>query len=386
MRSCRHCGASFAPNAHRRDYCSETCAKAAPERTCQQCGKAFSVKAPAQRGLYCSNVCRGKAIHGRAILGAAAARRARGRLEVPCAFAACPSPDALLSVHRSRSGARHYHPECWQAYRQSGALRQKGSILTCQTCGGEIGYRMPSEQQQKYCIACWITMRKGKRGPRVQAPRLMRECPFCHAVVSCLPSMAARTATSFCSAEHYYAWRRMQHRTQVRCLRCGKERHYFPSALPLGVNRSTMTWTCLDCRSRKTTMRACTCQYCGKGFSARITFSAPSNRRFCTLACRQEHYRRRRRDRPGCQRCGQLIQRRGQHLRFCNWQCYTDAKQGRPNPHWHPSQAEQRVLEQWAAGVRGVRPLARAAWVSGNTVLKLKRAGRLVEPAAARTA
>ncbi len=83
-----------------------------------------------------------------------------------------------------------------------------------------------------------------------------------------------------------------------------------------------------------------------------------------------------------CQRCDAVIERKGNGA-FCSWECYVADKYGRPNPPRHPSDAEQNVLALWASGFRGTsRAIAAEAQVSANTVLKLKKAGKLVEPAA----
>jgi len=407
MAQCRHCKQAFTRTWALKAFCGEACKQEHRRRVCQWpgCRKVFQAKNDVSPRPYCGEACRLKALEARraeTTKAAAVARVARGRTEVVCGWEDCPKPEVLISVRVSEvaAGEKKYHRDgCLQAWNEAGrGLRGmgKGRVLSCQSCGQEIGYRSPSQVNQKYCLACGLKaggIAGGIAGGHSHATHKKqgedRPCSVCGTLRYFLRSELKKHehegSPFYCSRDCWHADRRGERfgKKVVRCTCCGQERAYYKHRLPRRVDRATMTWLCPKCRVPVTGYQQRTCEHCGIGFRARIRVAKPEASRFHSLACRTAHYMEARRRRGPCAQCGGPIKRRGQASKYCSWECTKASKQGRPNPHWRPSRAEQRVLEQWTAGVRGVRPLARAARVADTTVRNMKAAGKLVESAAA---
>ncbi len=358
------CGVLFTPQGRgQQHFCSDTCSQEAHRRVCQYppCQKGFSVVRPSQKGRYCSKTCQYAALRSQLVANvtkATSKRVAKGRIYVACAWEHCPRPDELIPAIRSKGAIRHYHtPDCHKAWQHAG--------------GGRKGVKRLGATAERSAVLL---------GARAL---VSRACPICDKPCPVTASLAARTAHSFCSRVHYLEWfraHRLDRRQEVRCLTCGEARAYSSCRIPQAVDRVTMAWICPACQVRQTGMRTQVCTYaaCGKTFTARVRLRPPSQEHFCCADHRARHYLAQRRARQ-CQRCGHLIPRRGRKVAYCSWACYIAAKKGRPLPHWRPSKAEQRILEQWTEGVRGVRALARESGASVNTVRKLIAAGKMVE-------
>jgi len=380
-RPCQRCGTLFSPKGNAK-YCSEACSAAARQRTCGSCGKTFHVRQDNQVGHYCSRQCILNDVRALGIEAAEKVRHQQGRIEVPCVCPDCPRLHVLISVQRNRAIYAH-HSECEDRYRALVASKRgyarRGAVLTCERCKREIGYRKPSRLDQKLCRACATQQTRGTAHPNTRRGE-MRVCalPECSNVFYAKAARIkhSKTGRLFCCPEHAHAGARTA--VSVRCRACNAERRYEPSKLPVDVDRSTMTWTCPTCRPHKSGMVSFTCLHCDKAYRRRTYFGAHETREhFCSAACRRLYHREVRRRATPCRRCGSVIERRGKGNVYCSWDCYIAAKTGRPNRHYRPSKAELRVIEKWRAGVRGVRPLARASEASVNTVQKLMRTGKI---------
>ncbi len=375
------CGRPFHPSAWGlKKYCSDACQREDFRRICQNpmCGREFFKKSTADSGRFCSNDCMKVALHAGRVARMkmeTAKRVAKGRIKVECGLGPlCLHPGVLIAQPLSKCSVDangrdtreklHYHvPDCEEVWRKSGGGR-KGT-----------GRAVSAPEQPP---ASPIT------GPATRA------CPVCSKTTSIDARRAARTKNTFCSQAHHLEWfhtRGAARRQEVRCTTCGETRSYPMSRVPRAVDRVTMTWVCPSCAARRTGVRTQVCAYveCGKTFTARVRLSPPSKEHFCCADHRTRHYLGRKRARR-CARCGGRLQRNGRNVLYCGWSCYTAAKKGAPLPRHQSSQAERRILEQWTEGVRGVRALARESGASVNTVRKLIAAGKMVEPAAARSA
>lgn len=379
IHTCRRCEKSFPGTRAGTLYCSDACKEADNTRICKLCGKTFHVTFGHTR-LYCGRKCAGQADREVAIQASATKRRSQ-RISVPCIWPDCPRPYDLLSLPSSwtKHPSKQRHPECRAAYRLAcggGTKPRKGRVVECKGCGTTIGYRMPSQTGQEYCNLCAHRHLRGK--PRPIKSGEWRTCPFetCSNVTYVSPSRAARASVTFCSVAHRFA--ALESGVIVTCRVCGSVKRYSPSLLPRAMDRATMTWVCTDCRPRKTAVRSFTCAQCHDSFTRRVSLtSSVDDDRFCQASCRKQYYREMRRRANPCQYCGKVIERRGRHKAYCNWDCYIAGKTGQPLPHYHPSKAELRIIAAWTAGARGVRPLARASSASINTVQKLIKAGKI---------
>ena len=405
---CLQCKRPFTPSEHFMGYCSVECKQAARRRVCQwpPCGKTFLARNGRAKRRFCSNQCRQAAIGIKAI-EAAAARAAARRVSVQCALAGttCPRPNDLLLLSPSVARALKFphHPECDPTPLRKAFVREsiqarrprKGKEIFCEDCGTSLGYKSLAQMKQKRCWLCAqkttaarIRVLDGTYAGASSTSHGIYVCTYCGTSVQRLSSHVPTSGRVFCSRAHASKWRseeavRRGTRVAITCRTCGVVQIFQGSEVPRTLDRDTMTWVCTSCRVPKTAWQERVCDHCQRLYRARIRLNKPGAAHFCSLACRYDHYKEVRRGRGPCAQCGGPIKRRGQASKYCSWACTKAAKQGRPNPHWRPSQAEQRVLEHWAAGVRGVRPLAAAAWVSKTTVQRLYKLGRLVESAAA---
>jgi len=420
---CRHCGIHFTPTATLRWYCSEECQRAAHERACEVCGRLFLGKI-GNPGRYCSNECHGQAKHNAAMARAearcaslervcdlcdtvfvpkrgnkgpycsrvctarskldAALRGAASRRDLrPLVMAVCAAGGACLTPSEPLPSRRaRYHHACLHAVRTSGQWTppRTGAVIACQECGRDIGYRSPSELCQKYCADCAVHKRTSRTRKGMPVRHRLGEvvpCAFhgCATMVYVEPGRLKRSVTHACCRAHSRAALRLA--GQVHCTACGGERYFRPSAIPQAVDRSTMTWVCSVCRPKKTTVREFECLYCHMPVLRRVLVDGPVGDRFCRAAHRDKYYHEMRRRSNPCRYCGAIIQRKGSHVTYCNWDCYTAAKQGRPLQRHKPSKAELRIKAAYRKGVRGVRPLAAVSKTSKTTVQKLIAAGKI---------
>jgi len=387
IRPCKHCEKLFTPLRSNGMYCEVCTQDATRPRVCEQCHGFYTLLPPHPSRLgakYCSDACRLLANRQVALDAAAKARVERGRVLVRCALAdtgACPRPDELISVVRSKAGSPRYHvPECNAARYRAGGGRKgtgEGRILSCKKCGKEIGYCSPSETRQ-YCGDCARHIHKGQPKPRGQGQ--WHECatPACPERVYVAPweERASITGKFYCAAHDGRFARRTA--VRARCVTCQRVSRFHKSKVPLSVDQKTHTWTCLACRPYKTAMRSFVCLHCHRSFRRRAEIEATATQEhFCDASCRRAYYQGQREQAPPCLYCGRTIQRRGRQKTYCDWECYTAAKVGRPHKPYRTSKAEQRIVNAWDAGVRGVRPLARASTSSVNTVQKLIKAGKI---------
>lgn len=393
-RACRQCGSSFTVTLKNHVYCSHTCRLVAQRRTCKLCHRVFIDRATVPR-KFCSNECRLKAGRAHALEGARRVKIERGRTLVECAWSECPKRDELISTVRSKMKKRHFHgPECREAWKDAGGhdgrLRE-GAVLACKKCGAEIGYRPPGQLEQEYCGICSRSLRGGVKVAGVSTA-FVRRCALCDVSVTRTASQGRRQKNAFCSPDHYTIWRQrrsvaLKNVVDVQCVVCATSRTYRAGKIPRTVDCGTLTWTCPSCRTYKSGVVSLVCSYarCGKSFKAAILLANRDRDHFCSAAHRTRHYHETRVRTLHCQRCDSIIQRRGVG-KFCTRACYVAERTGQTRPTSLATDAEQRILLAWQANVRGVRALARASGASVNTVRKLIAAGKMVEPAAARSA
>lgn len=173
--------------------------------------------------------------------------------------------------------------------------------------------------------------------------------------------------------------RRSLRMVEVTCTRCHRVRRYQMGHIPQAVDVDTMTYVCRPClradQPSKTVRVTLTCLYCGESHERSVYRDHIPTTHFCNL----DHWRAYYRPERHCLHCGTLIQRKGAGARYCDSKCYAAAREGKSRAQYRPSQAELRIQEAYDAGVRGVRPLARAGSASVNTVQKFINAGKLVE-------
>jgi len=384
--SCPQCHTEFTRTRRQLVFCSPACWQVAHTRTCQHCGQPFKLKYLKDDQKYCKGECHLAANLAAMVAATVAMRQAKGRTLAPCGWGdKCLFPGVPVSVTKSKAHKNKHHPECWEARGNHAGGRTgtgNGKVLWCQECGREIGYRPPSGLRQKLCSEC----HRGRRGgvhSRVKSGE-QRPCPICGTLVYLTQGQIKANKPGCCSPKCGGAWRRRK-RSQsqdLTCQACGTIKRFPATHLPRAIARGSTVWTCAACRQPQTAYQERTCEHCQKSFRARIRVAKPEASRFCSLACRHDHYKEVRRRRGPCAQCGGPIKRRGQANKYCSRRCTGAAKMGRPNRHRQPSPAELSVLEQWAAGVRGVRPLATAAGVSKSTVQDIYSRGRLVEPVA----
>lgn len=390
---CIQCGVEFTATRQNHPVC-QACKDANSAAVCVHCGQIFARARQTQS--YCSQRCRLAAMQSRGTAAQAQARRIQGRIEVRCIWPHCPTPELLISVRRSQ-GERHYHPDCYQGHLKAGAGLRNRYVVNCAHCG----------------------------------KKLERTA-----------SRVASVAHSFCSKDHAFAWQRAA-RPSVRCVQCGTTTVAAPSQTKRypTVDQETMTWTCPACRHDKAVAaRSSVCTHCGVSFTAwhakpgiprfccrahffvwraahrppkaivrivcaycqieaesglrdsqDVTFTMPrcrvkrSRLHFCSKRHRALYVHEKRRRTSVCQHCGSIIQRKAHYPAFCDRTCYSAFRRGRERITWRVTDAERRLQAAWVAGVRGVRPLARESGASVNTVQKLLKAGKLVDPAPALT-
>lgn len=78
----------------------------------------------------------------------------------------------------------------------------------------------------------------------------------------------------------------------LRCVACGGLTSYIPSTLPPSADRQTMTWTCHSCRTHKSAMVTITCAHCGEETRRDIKGFDPSKAYHCSRDCRWAHHRK----------------------------------------------------------------------------------------------
>lgn len=379
-------------------YCSSECRNAAIERQCENplCRTMYVPKNMARPNKYCTIACSLVANRAKTEQGAQKWRVAtrEKRPVVFCKLPTCPRPDEPVPMSKAEAERteNHYHkPNCLREFwNQGGARKGKGQRLSqdarhvCETCGRVRTYWANAQRRPRNCRTCARLLKK-ERGPSDRR-RVERRCGYsqCGKVLFVPTSIARTTKVSHCTREHYQAARHERATVQVRCTACGEQRDYRPAMIPGSVDRATMTWVCTRCRPHKSAMRLLTCAHCKQPFQRRIKLGRAEGLHFCGMAHFLE-YHRERRQMVACRACGKTTRRR-QGGFFCDSKCYGTwlAKQTRPERA--PSAAEARVIQKWKSGIRGVRHLALAAGVSTTTVLKLRHAGKLVEPTATRLA
>ena len=393
IRSCKRCEASFESSSRNKAYCPSCTEEARRPRRCEQCKKTYNITTPARLdSQFCGNACRIEKVlklKGPAgVKAAAAKRRALGNVEVQCAYVEhglCvhPDPTEKISVVRSQEGGNHYHqPDCLALFRDGGPGRahlSKSTERFCATCHRSLGVRFSSYPAQ-HCRACATILSKGQ--PKTRDAGEQRPCaePGCATLIHVVPwqAKASQTGRFFCQDHDGRHARQGAH--TVRCVDCNTEQLFYKSRIPVSVDRQTMTWSCPQCRPCRTAWRIFICTYapCDRVVRRRIdTRQGQDGDHFCTSAHRWAHYNTLRPRGPVCQRrgCGNECAR--QDAVYCSWACFVEATSGRARRRVNPSKAELRVLTAWSSGVRGIRPLAREAKASVNTVQKLIKAGKI---------
>jgi len=383
---CRHCQTPFPlthPSGTRYGtrYCCPARKADACKRVCPQCERVFDAPLPSSRKAHCSPECF-RAAQTTGYATSLATRTERARVLVVCNWGGCPRPHDLLTLARStaKRPSECRHDECKIAYRQAcngGKKLPKGDFATCQVCDTSVGYRSRRalEAGGIYCVRC--VGRRGRKRPRMGKGE-MRPCGLvgCTNGVWVTPFKLKYSKTNIfgCCKAHSYAARRTS--PHLRCVTCGYEQSFQAVHAPPNLDALATDWQCRACRPHSTAVRSFECAQCHGTFSRRIILARPAaERRFCTLACRHEYYRLRR---PHCLRCNNVITRRGRGQKlYCSRDCSAAAARGQPHPHTRPSIAEEKIVEQWRAGVRGIKKLAKMSGACTNTVRKVQRGGRL---------
>lgn len=415
---CRRCGVAFVGTPSQR-YC-ETCMQERLHRPCAAgCGTIIKLSCYADPRQFCSEECRWKERHD------------KGTEAVRCRWPTCPRPDDLIIRHKSRGDRQPYHPECGDAYRSSSGPRKgtgKGTVVYCQECEDEIGYRTPSAMGQKYHWECYKKL--GLIGHRPLKGE-MRRCAVCPKEVYRQPSQLARGKNVYCSVECHHAWQR-EHKRQnvdhlyvsVRCTTCDHTRRMRRRGLRPTVDPATLTWTCPTCRPHQWAVVTGVCEYCTRTYSKSVSQPDRYNARFCDNVCRRAwmrenqviwpvcpycqkleakrprsdrdyerakfrmprsqkrfgrlhfcsrqhnglYYHEKRQRKNICGHCRQVIKRKGDNAKFCDVNCYAAWKRGRSIPTPRTSAGEQRLEDSWERGIQGIRALASDSKTSHHTV------------------
>jgi len=380
---CRHCRTPFpVTRTSGRHYCCRECKAAACKRVCPQCTREFDAPHPASKKVYCSPECLLASQTGEHLKSSWDAHRERARVVVVCNWRACPRPQDLIEVPRWKASKPFYcrHDECKEAFRQAcngGSRLPEGNEAFCQVCGDPVGYRSRGELETGgiYCVRC--VGRPGRQRPR-RGKGETRPCGLVGCTneiwVTAFKLKHSKTNIFVCCSAHFNAVKRTAPR--VRCVTCGYEKVFHVPHVPPDVDALATHWQCPACRPRTTAVCSFECAQCHDTFSRRIRLARPAaERQFCTLTCRQEYARV---HAPYCRRCDHVIRRRGHGQKpYCSRACAAAAARGQPHPHTRPSIAEGKILEQWRAGVRGIKKLAAMSGTAPNTVRKLQRAGHL---------
>lgn len=380
QRQCFRCNRPFTVTPQRRRYCSDACVEAASERRCARCGSKFPVQKghPGRAKKYCSDACREALAHKNATArGKASAQRRSeaSRTLVTCIWPDCPRPEDLIALprYKAKQMSYHRHPECRAAYRRAcngGTTPRRGAELVCEDCGDLIGYRKPSRLYQKYCGKCSYRRQGGDK------PRTGGEWRIC-TLGGCMTDVwvstwrikKSKTGNFFCTPAHAGQYTRAP---RIHCRSCGCEQVLQAQANrhPRTLDLTTLTFVCRDCQPQRTIMRGFTCARvgCGKYFRRRVPIDAPPDlKRFCAHPCRKHNYRVERL----CDVCDKVIPASRRNKAQCSRECYKQAKQGRPNPHYRPSQAELNILAAVREkGKLPVRNLAALTGASPTTVHK----------------
>lgn len=331
-----------------------------------------------------------------------AAHVVKSRVQVECAWDKCPKRQELISLFPSEAPGNHYHSDgCYQAWLVSGGPRKgrgNGKILDCERCGALIGYRSPSQLKQKVCSICAPSERRASllaraatvARQRTPGPRSCggeRGCarPGCVGTRYLTPSVLREREGKpvYCTRACWMAVRRMT-RVPVRCTLCGDVRAYHRANVPRSADLTTGTWLCPDCRPRRTVWALHTCAHAGCGVEVRLRVRVDREQRVpLPHYCRQHrtaYFTALRRARL-CKRlgCGTLITRR-KGGPYCSVACATAVTSQTRKGRTYKSEAERLIAAKYDEGIRGVRPLAKAAGVCENTVRRVIRAGSLVAP------
>jgi len=268
----------------------------------------------------------------------------------------------------------HRHPECREAYRRfcnGGTKPRKGAELICEDCKKPIGYRPAFRLAQKYCGPC-AYRRAG--GYKQRGGDELRTCSLdgCTEVIRVTAGQIKKSKSGkfYCGLDHYA---RDLRAPRIHCRSCGREQKLLANSRPLTLDLTTLTFVCSKCRPSRTIVRGFTCARigCGKYFRRRVSIEAPPDLiRFCTDACRRQHYRVERR----CDVCKGVIETRLRNKAQCSRKCYKQAKQGRPNPHYRSSQAELDILA--IVRERGKLPVRVVATLSGTSPTTVQKTFR----------
>ncbi len=378
-RRCYYCKEPYTLGVHQ-IYCSEECFKAARTKTCP-CGKQSYVPGrPSRKKAFCDDCTRRRRdIVAQTVFQQTRERQmAQAEVRVVCNYAKCPRPYDLIPLTRNQAKrpSECRHPECKVAYRDDchgGKRLPTSREIFCKSCGKSRGYHPPSyAREYEYCLKC--SRRQHPTKNRIPASdKEWRPCslPGCNSgryvPISTIKRYPERKFV--CSRAHSRA---SAPAPRIHCRSCPRERRLRSSHIPRTFDAQTMTFVCRVCQPSKTVVETFTCDGvgCDKTFERRVSRKALKKPHFCSPECQGEYRRLLQRL---CARCGQRIQRRGLNNTYCSWDCFQEAKTGRPNPHRQPSKAERTVLEAIARGIRGARTIEREYGVARNTVRRVFR-------------
>ncbi len=336
--TCRECGQQFDSTARAARWCP-ACRDAKCARICAGCGESFIVTHPASRVRFHSLSCATAAAHARGVpLG-----RKRTLPDAVCEY--CGETFYPLTRLKRNRFCRREHADAWQ--RQKHAAPHACQWPDCPRRGDLLtGYGSDPSKPRKYHPECYRAWQHAGGG-------------------------AKRKRTG----------------QELVCSRCHTGRGYrYPSELR--HRRDYHTGLCQKCwKAQRTAARVTvTCAWCAKNRLPGARFTLPPHRitrhvthHFHNVSERARYYGEMVRKYHPCPQCGGRVER-PDHT-YCTRACLYAARAGKPRRG--PSKAEGDVLEAYRQGVRGVRPLAKAAGVSTTTVLKLKREGKLIEPSTA---
>jgi len=150
IRSCRQCGVDLAVSDASR-YCLSC-------RTgvCKECERPFSLRAPSNPRVFCSQACY-RIAWQRDIKAAAQEASVRVRHEKAiehrvCEWLNCPTPDDLIETTKHRP--QRFHPGCEMGWRQDGGRHSRRRLIVeCVQCRTKV-LRTPQFVRQRQQIFC----------------------------------------------------------------------------------------------------------------------------------------------------------------------------------------------------------------------------------------
>ncbi len=386
--TCANCGAEFERRGRRR-CCTDTCAKALrargrwPEGAAKHlCARKGCRKFVPPWQKYCGRP------HYGADLGEINAKRRKARPKRLCERSGCAAP---------RTTGQHYcSPECYHLATKGKERKKRGSWVKCPDCR-RVRYlprNRAEHRRSDLCRACFAARRRASR-------RRSEKCPWCkkpgnHDRRSCYgrsridqarnPELARRLAEILAAGGHpggnvaLARALRVSTSTVYKLKRGLKQQTGGPKCAKCGGTVTKRSLLCGPCWREKTRVPRvkALCPWCqievargtrnpvdiGVQLMRRTEYRA-SNLHFCGHPHERLYFNERARP---CPTCGKR-RRKKKGQKYCNRQCYLTWLTTHPVAARSRAElSDARVRAAWEAGVRGIRPLARQARVSTDTV------------------